>query len=255
MPIKHTRHGNHLLAALPDEDFDRLAPHLTEQPFPKGYILQQRDEPLHLVYFPDSSLSGLICPTEDGSNTQVAMVGREGMVGVEAMFGSRVAMCDAVIHSTDEHLGHVMTIDAFHREMNRHGALYSVARQYTGALMVSLARWVACNASHSAEQRCCRWLLEATFRMGRYEVAVTHELLSDLLGLRRSTVTQILRRLHDHGIISTHRGLVRIDDQGELEQRSCECHRVSRELFSHDHASSEIGAGEELPTEALVGST
>ena len=166
MPIKHTRHGNHLLAALPDEDFDRLAPHLTEQPFPKGYILQQRDEPLHLVYFPDSSLSGLICPTEDGSNTQVAMVGREGMVGVEAMFGSRVAMCDAVIHSTDEHLGHVMTIDAFHREMNRHGALYSVARQYTGALMVSLARWVACNASHSAEQRCCRWLLEATFRIG-----------------------------------------------------------------------------------------
>ena len=253
MPIKHTRPRNRLLAALPDEDYNRLAPHLTEQPLPRGYILQQRDEPLRLVYFPDASLSWLISPTEDGSNTQVAMIGREGMIGVEAVFGARVAMCDAVVHSMNEHAGHVMAIEVFHREMDRQGALYSIARQYTGAFVVSLARWAACNATHSAEERCCRWLLEASFRIGGSEVAVTHELLSDLLGLRRSTVTQILRRLHDHGIISSHRGLVRIDDQGGLEQRSCECYKVARELFSHAHPF-EV-AGEELPTESLVGTT
>ena len=243
------RPGNHLLAALPVEDYSRLAPHLTAQPLPKGYVLQQRDEPVRLVYFPDESLSWLISPTEDGSHTQVAMIGREGLVGIEAVVGSGVAMCDAVIQTMGQHTGHVMSLDAFRREMNRRGALYSIARGYANKLVVSLIRWAACNASHSAEERCCRWLLEAAFRLDRSEVPVTHELLSDLLGLRRSTVTLILRRLHDSGIISTNRGLVRIADRETLEQRSCQCYKLVRELFD-PKSSSQIVSAEEL-----VGST
>jgi CRP-like cAMP-binding protein len=244
--MTHQRPRNHLLAALPIEDYSRLAPHLTVQLFPRGYVLHQRDEPLRLAYFPDESLSWLISPTEDGSHTQVAMIGREGMIGIEAVFGSSVAMCDAVVQTMGERTGYAMSLDVFHREMDRRGAFYSIARRYANALVVSLIRCVACNASHSAEERCCRWLLEAAFRLDRPEVPVTHELLSDLLGLRRSTVTLILRRLHDHGVISAQRGLVRIADQEALEQKSCECHKLVRELFDPKSSSQMVSAEESL---------
>ena len=244
--MTHPRNGNRLLAALPAEEYTRLAPYLTRQSFPKGYVLQHRDEPLRLVFFPDESLSWLISPTEDGSHTQVAMIGREGLVGVEAVFGSSVAMCDAVVQTVGEPSGYAMSLEAFGREIDRRGPLYSIARRYASGLVVALIRWAACNASHSAEERCCRWLLEAAFRLGRPGVPVTHELLSDLLGLRRSTVTLILRRLHDCGLISAQRGLVRIADQAALEQRSCDCYKLVREQSADTHPN---------PTEeSLVGS-
>jgi CRP-like cAMP-binding protein len=119
-----------------------------------------------------------------------------------------------------------MSVEAFHRELERHGAMYNLARQYAGSLVELLTRWAGCNAWHSAEGRCCRWLLEASIRLGRREVYVTHELLSDLLGLRRSTVTLILGRLQESAVVSATRGVVRVNDQAALEERSCGCHRL-----------------------------
>jgi CRP-like cAMP-binding protein len=225
------RSGNRLLRALPEEDYKRLAPHLTPQPFPRGYLLEQRDQAVRFVYFPDRSLAWLTSPTEDGNNTQVGMVGREGMVGVEVALGSRIALCDAMLHATGDQDGVALGVDEFKRELDRYGALYSITHHYAGAFVSLLTRWAACNASHSAEARCCRWLLEAAYRAGRPELAVTHELLSDLLGLRRSTVTHILGRLQDAGILTAKRGAVRIDDQKHLERRSCGCEKPVRALL------------------------
>jgi CRP-like cAMP-binding protein len=189
-------------------------------------VLHRRDQATRLVFFPTQSLTWLINPTEDGTNAQVAMVGPEGLVGVEAVFGSRVAMSDAVVNVVGKDAGVAMSVEAFQREFERRGALYKLARQYAGTLVELLTRWAGCNAWHSAEGRSCRWLLEASIRLGRPEVYVTHELLSDLLGLRRSTVTLILGRLHDSGIVSTTRGVIRINDPAALEERSCGCHRL-----------------------------
>jgi CRP-like cAMP-binding protein len=226
MAIPSTRPRNRLLAGLPEEDFQRISHHLAPQPVANGHVLHRRDQAIRLVFFPTHSLTWLINPTEDGTNAQVAMVGPEGIVGVEAVFGSRVAMSDAVVNVVGKDAGFAMSVEAFHKEFERHGALYNLARQYAGALVELLTRWAGCNAWHSAEGRCCRWLLEASIRLGRPEVYVTHELLSDLLGLRRSTVTLILGRLHESGIVSTTRGVIRVNDQAALEERSCGCHRL-----------------------------
>jgi CRP-like cAMP-binding protein len=239
MHRRQDRAGNRLLGALPEEDYRRLAPHLTSQPFPKGYVLQQRDQPVRLVYFPDRSLAWLTSPTEDGNNTQVAMVGREGMVGIEVALGSQVALCDAVVHTSADQHGVAIGVDEFRRELERNGSLARIARHYAGAFVSLLTRWAACNASHSAEQRCCRWLLEAASRVNGPELAVTHELLSDLLGLRRSTVTQILGRLQEAGILTAQRGFVRITEQKQLEQRSCGCEKPVKELLN-ESAFSEM---------------
>jgi CRP-like cAMP-binding protein len=239
MHTAEQRPGNRLLGALPEEDYQRLAPHLSTQPLPRGYVLQQRDQPVRLVYFPDQSLAWLTNPTEDGSNTQVAMIGSEGMVGIEAALGSQVALCDAVVHTSGDDRGVAIAADAFRRELDRHGPLFSITQRYAGMFIALLTRWAACNASHSAEGRCCRWLLEAAFRMGRPELSVTHELLSDLLGLRRSTVTQILGRLQESGIVSAQRGFVRIEDRTRLDERSCGCDKLVRELVE-GRSSSEF---------------
>jgi CRP-like cAMP-binding protein len=220
MAMASPRPRNRLLAALPEGDFQRLSHHLAPQPVANGHVLHRRDQAIRSVFFPTQSLTWLINPTEDGTNAQVAMVGPEGIVGVEAVFGSRVAMSDAVVNVV------AMSVEAFNKEFERQGALYTLARQYAGTLVELLTRWAGCNAWHSAEGRCCRWLLEASIRMRRPEVYVTHELLSDLLGLRRSTVTLILGRLDESGIVSTTRGVIRINDQAALEERSCGCHRL-----------------------------
>jgi CRP-like cAMP-binding protein len=244
MALPSARPRNRLLAALPDEDFERISLHLAPQPLANGHILQRRDQAMRLVFFPDQSLTWLVNSTEDGTNAQVAMVGPEGMVGFEAAFGSRVAMADAIVNVVGKNAGYAMSIEAFYREFDRRGALYNVARRYAGSVVELLTRWAGCNAWHSAEGRCCRWLLESAIRLGRPEVSVTHELLSDLLGLRRSTVTLILGRLQESGTVSTTRGLIHIDDQAALEERSCGCHKLVVQLFgewptSHPQATRE----------------
>jgi len=239
MPTSQSRCGNHLLAALPEDEYARLYPYLSAQPLNKGHIIQRREQPLRVVFFPDDALVWLVNPTEDGSNAQVAMVASEGLVGVEAVFGSRLAMSDAVVHMTGANAGVALSVDVFRRELERRGALYTLAQQYAGALVQSLTQWVACSALHSAEQRCCRWLLEVEARIGRPELSVTHELLSDLLGLRRSTVTLIVGRLQELGIVSTNRGVIRIHDQQALEEHSCECHKLVTTLFEEQTSSDE----------------
>jgi CRP-like cAMP-binding protein len=231
MEKTRARAGNRLLAALPEHDYAKLSTHLIQQTVPKGYILQRRDQPLRVVYFPDSSLCWLTNATEDGSTAQVAMVGQEGIVGIEAVFGSRIAMTDAFVHVSCESVGRSLNIDMFRREYERHGAFYSLIHQYAASLMGFLARSAMCNAWHTAEERCCRWLLEAAIRVGQPELCVTHELLSDLLGLRRSTVTLILGRLNDNGIVSTGRGVIHIADRAALETRACSCHTLVSSAF------------------------
>ncbi len=242
MATSQSRCGNRLLAALPEDEYARLYPYLSAQPLNKGHIIQRREQPLRVVFFPDDALIWLVNPTEDGSNAQVAMVASEGLVGVEAVFGSRLAMSDAVVHMTGANAGVALSVDVFRRELERRGALYTLAQQYAGALVQSLAQWVACSALHSAEQRCCRWLLEVEARIGRPELAVTHELLSDLLGLRRSTVTLIVGRLQELGIVSTNRGVIRIHDQRALEEHSCGCHKLVTTLFEEPPSSDEPSA-------------
>ena len=179
------------------------------------------------VFFPGRSVCSITNVMEDGGIVEVATVGREGLVGISAVFGAPVSSGEAFVQIAGEPAA-VMPIDAFRREMERRGVFYDRVTKYSQAFVNMLMQSVACNGLHSAEQRCCRWLLLTHDRIGQDEFPLTHEFLAIMLGVRRPTVTLVMAELARLGIVSHVRGHVRIVDRSGLERAACECYRNVR---------------------------
>lgn len=222
---------NQLLTALPPDDYARIASHLSLAPLGARQVLYKRDEPLTQVFFPGRSLCSLVLTMEDGASAEIAVVGPEGVVGVEVALGLRVAPCDATVQVAGEGHALVMGADAFRAELARGGAFDIAVQKYARAFMGFVTQSIACNALHSVDARCCRWLLHAQDRLAASELPLTHDLLSAMLGVRRPTVTLVLSDLTHRGIISTSRGRVHIIDRAGLEARSCDCYRAVKAMF------------------------
>jgi CRP-like cAMP-binding protein len=221
---------NRLLASLPPDDFQRVSSELTWRPLNVRQVLHKHGEPLAEVYFPGRSVCSITNVMEDGSVVEVATVGSEGLVGISAVFGAPVASGEAFVQIAAEPAA-VMSIDAFRREMERRGAFYDRVTKYSQAFVNMLMQSVACNGLHSAEQRCCRWLLTTHDRIGQDEFPLTHEFLAIMLGVRRPTVTLVMAELARAGVVSHVRGHVRIADRKGLENASCECYRNVRTVL------------------------
>lgn len=228
-----TGHRNSLLTALLPEEYRRISSLLSTRPLRARERLQRRGEPLGEIYFPERSLCSLIITMDDGATVEIAVVGSEGVIGIEAVLGLSVATCDVTVQVAGDGVAHVMNADAFRREFDQRGALYSVVTNYMKAFLGFVTQSVACNGLHSADARCCRWLLHAHDRLGTTELPLTHELLATMLAVRRPTVTLVIMDLVQAGIICTSRGVIRIVDRAGLEARSCECHRAVKALFDH----------------------
>ena len=218
---------NNLLASLPQEDFQRVSGELTWRPLKVRQVLHKHGEPVSEIFFPGRSVCSITNVMEDGGVVEVATVGREGLVGISAVFGARVATGEAFVQIAAEPAA-VMGVDAFRREMDRHGAFHDHVTRYSQAFVNMLMQSVACNGLHSAEERCCRWLLMTHDRIAQDEFPLTHELLAIMLGVRRPTVTLVMADLTRAGIISHVRGHIRIVDRKGLEQAACECYRIIR---------------------------
>jgi CRP-like cAMP-binding protein len=227
--------ANRLLTALPVGDYAHISSLLTARPLAHRQRLQRRDEPLREVYFPGRSISSLIITMDDGSAAEIAMVGSEGVIGIEALTDVSAAACDVTVQVAGDGLGYAMNIDAFHQALEQRPAFQSRVTKYARAFAGSLMQSVACHGLHSAHARCCRWLLQAQDRLGTSELPITHELMATLLGVRRPTVTLIMADLMHSGIASTSRGMTRIVDRAALEAQSCECYKTAKALF--DNAS------------------
>jgi CRP-like cAMP-binding protein len=221
---------NSLLASLPPEDLQRVSSDLTWRPIRVRQTLHKHGDPLAEIYFPGRSVCSITHAMEDGGMVEVATVGREGLIGVGAALGNSVAAGDAFVQIAGEPAA-VMGIDAFRREMERRGAFYDVVTRYSQAFVSLLMQTVACNGLHSAEERCCRWLLMTHDRIGQDQFPLTHEFLAMMLGVRRPTVTLVMAELGRAGIITHVRGHVRIADRQGLEAASCECYRNVRAVF------------------------
>ena len=221
---------NRLLSSLPPDDFQRVSSELTWRPLKVRQVLHKHGEPLAEVYFPGRSVCSITNVMEDGSVVEVATVGSEGLVGISAVFGAPVASGEAFVQIAAEPAA-VMSIDAFRREMERRGAFYDRVTKYSQAFVNMLMQSVACNGLHSAEQRCCRWLLTTHDRIGQDEFPLTHEFLAIMLGVRRPTVTLVMAELARAGVVSHVRGHVRIVDRKGLEKAACECYRNVRTVF------------------------
>jgi CRP-like cAMP-binding protein len=233
-PARNRPASNHnrLLAALPANEYKRIEPALDVIRLELKAFLHKPGEPIRHVYFPGSGFCSMLTVLADGSMVEVATIGREGMVGVSAVFdGGPPTSVTMVQGETDT--CYRMTADAFRREMDRRGPLHELVTRYAQALVGFVMQSTACNAMHSVEQRLARWLLLAQDRMGRDDFPLTQEFVAMMLGATRPTVTVVAGTLQKAGLITYHRGHVTIVDREGLEAASCECYRTATNLLQN----------------------
>jgi CRP-like cAMP-binding protein len=229
--IPHTLAGNKLLAALPAEDFARLAPLFVAVPSRPKHTLHKQGETVTHVYFPTGGTVSLIKTLSDGHAAEIATIGHEGMVGTHVFFGEVHSPGDAIVQVAHGDM-YALPVDAFNAEMSRRGAFYNVTIRYCAALTNQIMQTSVCNSLHSAEQRTCRWLLMTQERVGMDEFPLTHDLLAEMLGVRRPTVTLIVGGLQRAGLIGFRRGHVTVLDRDGLEAKCCECYATMSASFS-----------------------
>ena len=220
---------NLLLAALPSDEYKRIARSLDTVPLKVKSLVRRAGEPVEQVYFPIGGFFSMVTVLADGRMVEVATIGREGMVGIEAVQDYPVSSAAMVQGETDS--CYRMKADVFRREMDRRGVFYEVLTLYAQALVGFIVQSTACNAVHSVEQRLARWLLMARDRMESDQFRLTQEFAAMMLGTSRPTVTIVASALQKSGLITYHRGdLTIVDDEG-LEAASCECYRATTDLL------------------------
>jgi CRP-like cAMP-binding protein len=222
---------NLLLAALPADEYKRIAPSLDAVPLKLKSVIHRAGEPIEHVYFPGGGFCSMLTVLKDGGMVEVATIGREGMVGITAVLdGNPVSSTSLVQGETDT--CYRMKADAFRREMDRRGVFYELLTHYAQALVGFIMQSTACNAVHSVEQRLARWLLMARDRMGSDDFPLTQEFVAMMLGASRPTVTIVAGTLQKAGLITYHRGHVTIVDREGLEAAACECYRTTTDLLN-----------------------
>ena len=223
-PNGNARRSNRLLAALPDEDFERLNGELRHRDAPQKEGLAAAGAPISEVHFPVDAVVSIL--------TRIATIGNEGVVGLPVAWGG-VAMNPREF-ATVQVPGEIVSVNAdlFRREVQRQGALASLVQRYTLAYFSQVSQQVACNGLHSVEQRCARWILLTHDRVGGAdEFPMTHEFLAQMLGVRRASVTVTAGILQRAGFVEFGRGRVRVVDRAGLEGAACECYAVTREVY------------------------
>src|SRR6202158_5657753 len=222
-------HGNRLLARLPPADYQRLFPRLQLVPLEFKHVLYEARSPIDYAYFPNRGVVSALTVMVDGRAIEVATVGDEGMVGLPLLVGAKTTANRMIVQVPGEALR--MGADVLSGEASRASPLRRLLVLYHGAFLLQVSQAVACNGLHSVHQRCCRWLLMTQDRAHSDVFPMTHELLAEMLGVRRSTVSEVLEPLKEQGLIRYSRGKVTVLDREGLEAGSCECYRRINEEF------------------------
>jgi CRP-like cAMP-binding protein len=215
-------------------------------------VLQKPGEPFAHVYFPGGGFCSILTALDDGSMVEVATVGREGMLGVSAIMDRHAAPSLTMVQAATDTC-YRMSIESFRRELHRRGPFYALLTRYAVAHLGFVMQSTACNAKHSVEQRLARWLLLAHDRVGHDEFPLTQEFAAMMLGASRPTVTAVAGSLQSAGLISYHRGILRIVDRVKLEETSCECYRTTTQLLSEVIARVNPAAGPQSVESATRG--
>lgn len=220
---------NRLLSTLSPEEYKRLVPNLDFVSLSFKQIIYAPHQPIEHVYFPNSGIISLVNLTEDGDTVEAATVGNEGMVGIPVLLGADQMIGQAVVQIPGDAIR--MRTDVFNREVTPGSTLHNLLLRYTLALINLISQSVACNRRHSVEERCCRWLLLCHDRVQSNQLPLTQELLSQMLGVRRPSVSVVAAILQRAGLIRYSRGRITILDRPGLEAVSCECYWIVKEEF------------------------
>jgi CRP-like cAMP-binding protein len=229
MLTTHQPKDNHLLSVLPKTEWERIAPHLVELDMPLGEVVYESGDRLDYVYFPTTAIVSLLYVMEDGASAEIAIVGNEGLIGIALFMGGETTPSRAVVQSAGQayRLGAHILKEEFHRA----GPVQRLLLRYTQALITQMAQTAVCNRHHSIDQQLCRWLLLSVDRLPSNELRMTQELIANMLGVRRSGVTEAAMKLQDAGLIRYSYGHIEVIDRPGLEARVCECYRVVRREF------------------------
>lgn len=228
---KNGRLGNELLARLSPADFKVVARALESVPLAARHVLFHTDDPVEHVYFPLTAVLALIVGSnpQDAQGVEATAVGREGMVGYTALLGVPASLHHVLCQAPGDCLR--VPTPALAEAMARRPAIDSLMKRYVAVALRTLTQAVVCNALHPVEQRFCRWLLVTQDKVPG-EFPATQELLAAMLGVKRPTISLVANALQKQGIISYHRGTVRILDAQKLEQSACACYRVTKTFYA-----------------------
>ncbi|MGH9771913.1 MAG: Crp/Fnr family transcriptional regulator [Candidatus Acidiferrales bacterium] len=221
--------NNRLLAGLPAADYEKILPELEPYPLPLGETLHGSGRGMHHVYCPLDAIISMIYVMENGDSAEVGVIGYEGMAGVSLFMGGETTPNDAVV----QHPGHSwrMSADTVTREFHRGGAFQLALLRYIQAYMTQMSQTAVCNRHHSVDKQLCRWLLLSIDRLPSNRVHMTHELIANMLGVRREGVTRALGQLAEAGLVNNDRGRITVLDRPGLEARVCECYDVVQKAY------------------------
>lgn len=225
----HDPRQNHLLAALPAEEYALMFPHLELVTMALGLVLYEPGIQKHHAYFPTTSIVSLLHVMKNGASTEIAMVGNEGVAGIHLFMDTETTTSMAVVQSA----GHAYRINAqlLKDEFLHTGPMRHLLLHYTQARLTQTAQSAACNRHHSLDQQLCRWLLLRLDRLPSNELIMTQELIANMLGVRREGVTEAAGKLQRAGLIDYRRGHITVLDRMGLEARSCECYAVVKREY------------------------
>ena len=221
---------NHLLAALPDADYQRWLAHVEPLTLPVGQVLHESGSKLSHLYFPTTAVVSLLYVLENGASAEIALVGHEGVVGISLFMGGESTISNAVVQSA----GAAVRIDAqtIRDEFSRCGPVMHLLLRYTQALITQMAQTAVCNRHHSLDRQLCRWLLLTLDRLPGSELLMTQELIASMLGVRRESISESAYKLERAGLIHYARGHIRVLDRTGLEKRTCECYAVVKKEYT-----------------------
>ena len=225
------RPKNHLLAALPAKDFRRLLPYLKTVPIRAKQVLHKPGEPLRAVYFLNGGVASIVTMLSDGTMVEVATVGDEGMLGIEAFLGVGAVAPGQTVMQVSDTDAEMLSVKDFRREVEARGALHDLMGRYTQVIIAQLMQSMACSVRHHVPQRCAHWLLMTHDRMHQQDFNLSHEFLAVMLGVRRPTVSVAAATLQEAGLIRYTHGRVTVRNRKGLKAASCECYSSIRAHF------------------------
>lgn len=220
---------NGLLALLPRDLLAQLMPQLNVMSLQQGFVAMEAGDDVEHVYFPFSGMFSLLSVMQDGKTIETATIGREGAIGAMAGLKPYRTLVRVVVQLPTV-TGRIAS-SQFRKAVSASEQLRNLCIDYNEVLLTQARITAACNALHGVEARFARWLLQSSDRAGSDTVALTQEILAEMLGVRRTSITEVAGRLQADGMITYSRGVIRIADRGALEQVACECYR---NLIEHE---------------------
>jgi CRP-like cAMP-binding protein len=217
---------NHILDALPALGRERLFPHLKLVTLPLGAVLYESGDTQPYIYFPVDAIVSLLYVLQNGASAEIAVVGKDGAIGVALFMGGATTTNRAIVQSAGE--AYRLSGERLAEEFARHGDMLHILLRYTQALITQMSQTAVCNRHHSVDQQLCRWLLLSLDRLPSNKLVMTQELIANMLGVRREGVTEAAGKLQKLGVIQYRRGSITVLDRPQLETLSCECYAAVR---------------------------